>query len=229
MIEQLGEVPLQIMLLAQEAAQSLGDARIGTEHILLGVLSIDNPAKSALQGFDVTYDLVRAELEEIRSGQNALPFDVELFVLTERAERVLELAYLEAQNYRHEQVGAEHLLLAMVRLGHGVAAGILTKLGCSLLDLEIALLYQCSSIIAAPLEDVQKELLTQIAVWSRLGVIAREQGYEDLAYQSTQHTKMYKEALQELQATMPAPGAANSLGSADTEVQADKTQSIGGS
>lgn len=220
MIEQLGEVPLQIMLLAQEAAQSLGDSRIGTEHILLGILSFDNLAKSALQGFDVTYEYVRGELEEIRSGQNALPFDLELFVLTERAERVLELAFLEAKNYRHEQIGAEHILLGIARLGHGVAAGILTKLNVSLVDLEIALLYQCSSIIAAPLEDVQNELLTQIAVWTRLGVIAREQGYDDLAYQSTQHTKMYREALQELQSTMV---------SADNPVQADSSTSIGSS
>ena len=216
MMEQLGETPLQIMLLAQEAAQSLGDTRIGTEHILLGILSFDNPAKSALQGFDVSYEHLRGELEEIRSGQNSLPFDVELFVLTERAERVLELAFLEAKNYQHEQIGAEHLLLGIVRLGHGVAAGILTKLGVSLVDLEIALLYQCSSIIAAPLEDVQKELMTQIAVWSRLGVIAREQGYEDLAYQSTQHTKMYREALQELQTTLTP---------AEIAVQADSSKS----
>ena len=199
MTDRVPEVPLKIMMLAQEEARSLGDERAGTEHILLALLSLDSAACCALNGFGINYSDVRVELEELRSKQNALGVEVEIN-LSDRAVQCLELSFMEAHSLRHERVAPEHLLLAILRLGQGVAIGILSKFGISIADLEIALLYQCSSALAAPQQDVGKELLTQIEVWNRLGGIAREQGYNDLVQEAARHSKMYKEALYELQA-----------------------------
>ena len=52
---------------------------------------------------------------------------------TPRAQQVLALARREADGFNHHFVGSEHLLLALIRLGQGVAGNVLNKLG---LDLE---------------------------------------------------------------------------------------------
>ena len=48
---------------------------------------------------------------------------------TERAKKVLSLAEEEARRFDHNYIGAEHLLLGMVREGGGIAAKVLGSLG----------------------------------------------------------------------------------------------------
>ena len=52
---------------------------------------------------------------------------------TPRAQQVLALARKEADRFNHNFVGAEHLLLGLIKLGQGVAVNVLQKMG---LDLE---------------------------------------------------------------------------------------------
>ena len=42
-----------------------------------------------------------------------------------RTKRVMELSFYEARNLGHNYVGTEHLLLALIREGEGVAARIM--------------------------------------------------------------------------------------------------------
>jgi ATP-dependent Clp protease ATP-binding subunit ClpA len=51
---------------------------------------------------------------------------------TERARRVLTLAQTEAQEFNHNYIGTEHLLLGLVREGDGVAAKVLANCGVRL-------------------------------------------------------------------------------------------------
>src|SRR6266705_1565358 len=52
---------------------------------------------------------------------------------TPRAQQVLALASKEAERFKHNYVGTEHLLLGLIKLGQGVAVNVLQKMG---LDLE---------------------------------------------------------------------------------------------
>lgn len=52
--------------------------------------------------------------------------------LTPRAQQVLSLARKEAQRFRHNYVGTEHLLLGIINLGQGVAVNVLRKMGVNL-------------------------------------------------------------------------------------------------
>src|ERR1700757_1350353 len=52
---------------------------------------------------------------------------------TPRAQQVLALARKEADRFKHNYVGTEHLLLGLIKLGQGVAVNVLQKMG---LDLE---------------------------------------------------------------------------------------------
>src|SRR5260221_10171686 len=52
---------------------------------------------------------------------------------TPRAQQLLALARKEAERFKHNYVGTEHLLLGLIKLGQGVAVNVLQKMG---LDLE---------------------------------------------------------------------------------------------
>jgi ATP-dependent Clp protease ATP-binding subunit ClpC len=50
---------------------------------------------------------------------------------TDRARRVVVLAQEEARMLNHDYIGTEHILLGLIREGHGVAAKALESLGIS--------------------------------------------------------------------------------------------------
>ncbi|MEE6308841.1 Clp protease N-terminal domain-containing protein [Plantactinospora veratri] len=52
-----------------------------------------------------------------------------------RAKKVLELALREAVQLRHREIGAEHILLGLLREGNGLAALVLTEAGLDLAEL----------------------------------------------------------------------------------------------
>ena len=103
---------------------------IGTEHILLGLIhDREGVAGKALQSLGISLEAVREHAEEIvGQGQHAarghIPF-------TPRARRVFDLSLHEALQLGHNYLGAEHILLALVREGDngGVAAQVLSLFG----------------------------------------------------------------------------------------------------
>src|SRR4051794_5281422 len=51
---------------------------------------------------------------------------------TDRARKVMQLANREAQRFRHEYIGTEHVLLGLLAEGSGVAANVLKNLDIDL-------------------------------------------------------------------------------------------------
>jgi ATP-dependent Clp protease ATP-binding subunit ClpC len=51
---------------------------------------------------------------------------------TDRARKVMQLANQEAQRFKHEYIGTEHILLGLVKEGSGVAANVLKNLDIDL-------------------------------------------------------------------------------------------------
>ncbi len=116
------------IVLAQEEAQRLGNNYIGTEHLLLGIISEgESVAAKVLENLGVSLEKVRGEVESI-VGKGSQPASQEM-VFTPRAKRVIELAFEEARALAHNYIGTEHLLLGLVREGEGVAARVLANLG----------------------------------------------------------------------------------------------------
>lgn len=54
---------------------------------------------------------------------------------TPRAQQVLNLARREADRYHHNYIGAEHVLLGMLKLGHGVAVTVIENAGVNTAEL----------------------------------------------------------------------------------------------
>jgi len=118
----------RVVVLAEEEARLLRHNSVGTEHILLGLLHEgEGVAARVLESLGINREALRQQVEQlIGEGQQA-PGGHILF--TPRAKKVLELSLREAIALGHNYVGTEHILLAMLREGDGVAAQALTGLG----------------------------------------------------------------------------------------------------
>ena len=140
----------KIIELAIDEARKLGHGRVGTEHLLLGLAREgEGIASGILESLGITMDKVRRAvidtLGQIRPetlGQvkpdlptnvyaNTLvqtgPFDL----MDDAAKRVLALAEEEARQMRHNWIGTEHMLIALLR-SDGVAQRTLQELGVTL-------------------------------------------------------------------------------------------------
>lgn len=120
----------KVLALSQEEAVRLGHNNIGTEHILLGLVSEgDGIAAKALQAIGLGADKIREEVESLIGKGNQVSQTIHY---TPRAKKVIELSMDEARKLGHSYVGTEHILLGLIREGEGVAARVLNNLGVSL-------------------------------------------------------------------------------------------------
>jgi len=124
MFERFTDRARRVVVLAQEEARLFKHAYIGTEHFLLGLLREDEGVGArALTGLGLDLGKARIEVERrVGAGtddpKGHIPF-------TPRAKEVLELSLRQALQLGHNYIGTEHLLLALVNEGEGVAAQIL--------------------------------------------------------------------------------------------------------
>lgn len=111
---------------AQEAAK-LGSDYIGTEHLLIGIAHEgDSAGGKILNSLGITV----GTLEELLSGsRNTSQFRRSELYVAPRTKRVLEMAVEEANELGNSYVGTEHLLLAILHEGGGLAVRILEQLG----------------------------------------------------------------------------------------------------
>ncbi len=123
----------RVILSAQEEAGKLNSGYVGTEHLLIGLVR-ENEGVGArvLLEMGVTSDSVREEVKRELTAQVEFERSGGEPKLTPKAKRVLELAADEARRMRHNYIGSEHLLLALLREREGQAATVLKRLGLGL-------------------------------------------------------------------------------------------------
>ena len=94
-------------------ARTLGHTYIGTEHILLGLLSVENGvASKLLTNRGVTFEKTRELVSEIAGTGE--PSDVGPGDMTPRTKRLIEIAARESMRLGQNYIGTEHILLAML-------------------------------------------------------------------------------------------------------------------
>ncbi|MHB1314818.1 MAG: ATP-dependent Clp protease ATP-binding subunit [Christensenellales bacterium] len=137
--ESFNEGVRKAMDAAQKEARELGHNYIGSEHLLLGLLSVpDGAAAKALKNAGVTKETVRQMVLRL-IGQGDYQFN-EHFSYTPRTKKVIELSLQEAKHLEHNYVGTEHLLLALLREKDCVAARIIEDCGVDVSQLKNALM-----------------------------------------------------------------------------------------
>ncbi|HEX7735954.1 MAG TPA: Clp protease N-terminal domain-containing protein [Ktedonobacteraceae bacterium] len=125
--------------LAQEEAQRFQHNYIGTEHLLLGLVRLDESVVGqVLNRLGIELAKVRSSVEFIIGHGDRIVLGE--IGLTPRAKKVVELAVDEARLLRHGYIGTEHILLGLVREGQGIAAGVLESLGVKLERVRAAVL-----------------------------------------------------------------------------------------
>jgi ATP-dependent Clp protease ATP-binding subunit ClpC len=131
MFERFTDQARRVVALAQEEARMLRHNRIGTEHLLLGLIQVeDGVAAESLESLGVSLAAVRERVEElIGRGRWAPPVNIPY---EPRAKKVLDLSLREALALGHHRVGTEHILLGLIRESDGPAALVLTSLGAEL-------------------------------------------------------------------------------------------------
>ncbi|GGM35183.1 negative regulator of genetic competence ClpC/MecB [Paraliobacillus quinghaiensis] len=120
----------KVLALSQEEAVRLGHNNIGTEHILLGLISEgEGIAAKALTSLGLEAEKIQQEVENLIGKGEKVSQTIHY---TPRAKKVIELSMDEARKLGHSYVGTEHILLGLIREGEGVAARVLNNVGVSL-------------------------------------------------------------------------------------------------
>lgn len=131
MFERFTDRARRVVVLAQDEARNLNHNYIGTEHLLLGLITEgEGVAAKALDMMNIERDQVREAVIDI-IGEGEKPVEGHI-PFTPRAKRIFELSLREALQLGHNYIGTEHLLLGLLKEGEGVAAQVLTKLGADL-------------------------------------------------------------------------------------------------
>lgn len=110
---------------AAEEASKLGSEYVGTEHLLIGISNEkDSVGGKILNSLGLTV----TALEEFLQAYNDSVFfrNTDLYIAP-RTKRVLEMAVEEANELGNNYVGTEHLLLAIIHEGGGLAIRILEQ------------------------------------------------------------------------------------------------------
>ncbi len=116
--------------LAIESAQDMGHNYVGTEHILLGLLSEGTGvAAAALEQCSVTEDALRNKISTTDGSGMKTTLTPDDF--TPRTKRVLKAAMLASARMGNNYVGTEHLLLAVISESDSYAVSFLHELGVS--------------------------------------------------------------------------------------------------
>lgn len=113
---------------AVEAAEDLGHTYIGSEHILLGLVSdVSSQAGKILASGKITYENVYKIIRE--SVGAGIPTELVSSDFTPRAKYIVESALMLSSSMGKSLAGTEHILLALCREGTGFACEILNRLG----------------------------------------------------------------------------------------------------
>lgn len=137
MFDRFTDEAKRTLVLAQQEARQLKHNYVGTEHLLLGLLGVEEGiAAEALGSFEVSLEAARRQVAEIAGTGASAPGDQ--IPLTPRVKKVLELSHKEALQLEQKCLGTEHILLRLARESESVAAKVLVNLGVDLEKLELA-------------------------------------------------------------------------------------------
>ena len=180
--------------LAARLSQKMHHNYIGTEHILLGLIQEKTGTAALVLMESKVEEKKLLELIEnlIAPGEGVLVLDADGY--SPRTANVLENAGKEADRFRSEEIGTEHLLLAVLKENESAAVRLLNTMGINLQKLYIDLLvamgeegsfskeelksakFRKKNLEATPVLDQFSRDLTKLAKEGQMDpVIGREQ------------------------------------------------------
>jgi len=115
----------QVIVLAQEEAETFGHSPAGSEHLLLGLARAEDESTAAvLAEFRLTADAIRERVAALEPAAKRRRRG-----FTRAAKRALERSVREAQALGDNYIGADHILLGLVSDERSGAVAIVRDLG----------------------------------------------------------------------------------------------------
>jgi excisionase family DNA binding protein len=117
----------KVLELASEEAYQYHHDGVGTEHVLLALMSeSEGLAAKVLNNLQVQPSEVRTQIE-VAHPAGEQPTGKDQLGMTQQGKASIELAVQEAQALSHHYIGTEHLLLGLLREEESLACQILLK------------------------------------------------------------------------------------------------------
>ena len=112
---------------AKEWAKKFSYGYIGTEHLLLGLLSTnDSIASKVFEINSINQDLVLKKIDELNIKNEIV---TQVYKYTPKASEVLNLARFEAEKLNEKAIGTEHILIALLSDTTNLASKIMNSIG----------------------------------------------------------------------------------------------------
>ncbi len=141
---------LAILRFAKAEAANYNKKTVGTEMILLGILSRPNIAYEVLKKLGISLKDVRREVESLvgyGAEENNNDFEYSL-----RAKKMLDIAYSAAKRHGKTKIVSEHLLYAITKQPDCLAMKVLENLGTDVLEIKQGILQELNSGIIRNIE-----------------------------------------------------------------------------
>jgi ATP-dependent Clp protease ATP-binding subunit ClpC len=130
-IAELGGDAREALRLAAEEARLSGHDEVAVEHLLVGILRVDNGyAARVLRDLGVDAAGARAAVRPF-AGRGDREVGNGGVVMGARANQAIELAFDEGRRQNHRRIHTEHLLLGLLLEGEGRRSEYLEALGLS--------------------------------------------------------------------------------------------------
>ncbi len=133
MFSRFSEEAQKVLLNAKKEMQEMKHPYVGTEHLLLSLLSVQKDIGKKMAEYGVTYQKFKNKLIEIVGVGTE---DSSWFLYTPLLKRVLETAILISKESGNGEVGCDQLLFSILEEGEGIAVRILEKLNVDVEELQ---------------------------------------------------------------------------------------------
>lgn len=118
----------EVLTQSRKEAIRLNNNYIGVEHLFLGILKEGNGlAFRMLVDLGIPIDLLKNKIEYTVKNYAPSEDHSKNIPFVRQAERIIKLTYLEARRFQSQQVGTEHLLLAILKDPDNIVTQVLAK------------------------------------------------------------------------------------------------------
>lgn len=151
----------KVLEIAKKASRSMHHSYIGTEHLLIGLLGEGSGAAAkVLSSAGVDEERILELIENlIAPSGNVIVADAGGY--SPRILRVLENAAKEAERFKNEKVGTEHLLIALIKEADCAAVRLLNTLGVNLQRLYVETLTAMGEDVSLHKDEFQNGKLAK--------------------------------------------------------------------
>lgn len=133
MAEEFSDKVREALNIARAEANKYGQEKVGSEHVLYGLLSVNNSAATeALNALNLDTSELRFRLERIMRKPPLRKIPPNEMGWTTKARLALHEAHRQASILGHNRVGTEHILLGLLAVGNCMAASLLREMNVTI-------------------------------------------------------------------------------------------------